>query len=134
MSKGRTYQISILKLIKIKKYLGKNFKKRFISLNITFYVSSIYFVAKSNDKLRFYMNYRKINTIIIRNFYLISFIKEIFVRVMNHKYLTKLNIIIVFNKLHMHLNSENLIIFIIFIKVYKYYNLSFNLMNKSINY
>ena len=53
---------------------------------------------------------------------------------MNCKYLTKLNIIVVFNKLHIYSNNENLIIFIIFIKVYKYYILSFDLTNKSANY
>ena len=53
---------------------------------------------------------------------------------MNCKYLIKLNIIAAFNKLRMHSNSENLIIFVIFIKIYKYHVLSFDLTNESASY
>ena len=45
-----------------------------------------------------------------------------------------MNIIAVFNKLRMHLNNENLIIFITFMKVYKYYILFFDFTNESANY
>ena len=92
------------------------------------------FVAKFNKKLRFCVNYRKLNAIIKRNRYSIFLIKKTFVRVMNCKYLTKLNIIVVFNKLRMHLNNENLITFIIFMKVYKYHVLSFDFTNEFVNY
>ena len=53
---------------------------------------------------------------------------------MSYKYLIKLNIIAVFNKLRMHLNSENLTIFVIFIEVYKYYVLFFDFTNESASY
>ena len=120
--------------MKTKKYLKENFKKRFINFSIAFYVSSILFAAKFNESLRFCVDYRKLNVIIKKNRYSISFIEEIFVRVMNCKYLTKLNIIVVFNKLRMHLNNENLLIFIIFMRVYKYHVLSFDLTNESTSY
>ena len=80
------------------------------------------------------MNYRKLNAIIKRNYYLIFLIEKVFIKMINCKYLIKLNIIAVFNKLRMHLNNKNLIIFIIFMKIYKYYILSFDLTNKSVNY
>ena len=134
MSKSRVYQMSISKLMKIKKYLKKNLKKKFISFSSVLYVSSILFVAKLNESFRFCINYRKFNAIIRRNRYPIFFIEEILVRIMNCRYLTKLNIIVVFNKLRMHSNSENLIIFITFMKIYKYYILSFNLTNESASY
>ena len=134
MSKNRVYQMSIFKLIKTKKYLKKNFKKKFINLNIVFYVSSILFAAKLNESLRFCVDYRKLNVIIKKNRYSISLIEETFVRVMNCKYLTKLNIIAAFNKLRMHSNNENLIIFVIFIRVYKYHVLLFDFTNESANY
>ena len=134
MSKNRVYQMSIFKLMKTKKYLKENFKKKFISFSIAFYVSSILFVAKFNKSLRFCVNYCKLNVIIKKNQYSISFIKETLVRVMNCKYLTKLNIIAVFNKLHMHSNNKNLIIFVIFMKIYKYHVLSFDFMNESASY
>ncbi len=39
-----------------------------------------------------------------------------------------------FNKLHMHLNSENLTIFVIFFNLYKYHVMLFNLINESTFY
>ncbi len=53
---------------------------------------------------------------------------------MGCKYLIKLNIIVAFNKLRMHLDSENYITFVIFIKVYKYYVLFFDLINELASY
>ncbi len=51
---------------------------------------------------------------------------------MNCKHLTRLNIISAFNKLQMHLDSENYIIFITALEAYKYKMLSFKLTNKLI--
>jgi len=48
------------------------------------------------------------------------------------KHLTRLNIISTFNKLQMHLDNENYIIFITALKAYKYKMLSFELINESI--
>ena len=126
--------MSTFKLMKTKKYLKENFKKRFINLNTVFYVLSILFAAKFNESFRFCVDYHKVNVIIKRNRYLISFIEEILVRIMNCKYITKLNIIAVFNKLRMHSDSEDLIIFVTFMKVYKYHILSFGLTNESASY
>ena len=134
MSKSRVYQLSIFQLMKIKMYLKKNFKKKLINFNFVFYILLILSAAKFNESFRFYVDYCKFNAIIKKNRYSISFIEETFIKVMNCKYLTKLNIIVVFNKLHMHSNSENLITFVIFIKVYKYHVLLFDLTNKSVNY
>ena len=134
MLKSRVYQMSIHKLMKMKKYLKKNLKKKFINLNFVFFVSSIFFAAKFNEEFRFCVNYRKLNAIIKKNRYSIFFIEEIFVKVMNCKYLTKLNIIVAFNKLRMHSNNENLIIFVIFMKIYKYHVLSFDFTNELISY
>ena len=134
MSKSRVYQMSTSKLMKTRKYLKKNLKKKFINFSSALYVSSILFVAKLNESFRFCINYRKFNAIIKRNRYSISFIEEILVRIINCRYLTKLNIIAVFNKLRMHSNSENLITFITFMKIYKYHILSFDLTNESASY
>ena len=122
------------KLKKIKEYLEKNLKKEFISSSLILYASSVLFVVKSNKSLRFYVNYRKLNIVIKRNQYSILLIKETLVRVSNRKYFIKLNIIVVFNKLRMYLDNKDYIIFVIFISVYKYYMLSFDLINKSFNY
>ena len=134
MSKNRVYQMLIHKLIKTKKYLEKNFKRKFINSSFISFASSIFFAVKFNEKFYFCVNYRKLNAIIKKNHYSIFLIEEIFTKIMNYKYLTKLNIIAVFNKLCMHSNNENLIIFVTFIKIYKYYVLFFVLTNELVNY
>ena len=122
------------KLQKIKEYLEKNLKKEFISFSLISYASSVLFVVKLNESLRFCVNYRKLNVVTKRNQYSILLIKETLARVTDYKYFIKLNIIVVFNKLRMHLDSEDYIIFVTFINVYKYHVLFFDLINESFNY
>ena len=122
------------KLLETKKYLKKNLKKNFISSSSTFFASFVLFVAKLNEELRFYVSYRKLNALICRNRYSISLIKKTLIRVMSCKYLIKLNIIVAFNRLRMHLNSENYITFVISIRVYKYHVLLFDLINELASY
>ena len=80
------------------------------------------------------MNYKKLNAIIKRNRYFILLIDEVLTRIQGCKYLTRLNIIIVFNKLRMHSDNENFITFVTFLGVYKYRVLSFELTNGSVIY
>ena len=120
--------------MKLKKYLKKNLRKNFINFNNVSFFSSILFVIKFNEKLRFCVDYRKLNAIIKRNDYLISFIDKILIKFIKCKYIIKLNIIAIFNKLRMHSKSENLIMFICSSKIYKYHILSFDLTNNSFNY
>ncbi len=51
---------------------------------------------------------------------------------MSYKYLTRLNIILAFNKLRMHLDNEDYMIFIIALKVYKSRVFFFELINNSV--
>jgi len=124
----------IHKLLKTKKNLEKILKKRFINSNNASFISLILFVIKFNEELRFCVNYRKLNALIKRNRYSILLIKKTLTRVISRKYLIKFNIIVTFNKLRMHLESENFIIFIIFIRVYKYYVFLFKLINNLASY
>ncbi len=121
-----------VKLLKIKKYLNKNLSKKFITFSQVFYFSLVLFALKANENLRFCVNYWKLNVIFKRNRYSLSLIDEIIDKIMSCKHLTKLNIISAFNKLWMHLNSENYITFITVLEAYKYKMLSFELTNKSI--
>ena len=132
--KNRIYLILDYKLEQIKKYLNEHLKKRFIILNYVSFASSVLFIEKTNDELRFYINYRKLNAIIKRNRYFISLIDEILIKIQDCKYLTRLNIIAAFNKLRMHSNNKDFIIFVIFFEVYKYRVLSFELINGPIIY
>jgi len=78
------------------------------------------------------VNYWKLNVIFKRNRYSLSLIDEIIDKIVSCKHLTRLNIISAFNKLQMHFDSENYIIFITALEAYKYKMLSFELTNKSI--
>jgi len=122
------------KLLETKKYLEKNLKKGFISPSSTLFASLVLFVAKPNEGLRFYVDYRKLNALTRRNRYSIPLIEKTLARVMGCKYLTKLDIIVAFNKLRMHSNSENYITFVTSMGVYKYHVLLFGLTNELASY
>ena len=119
--RNQIYFLFYLKLMKLKKYLKKNFKKNFINFNNVLFFSSILFVIKFNEEFHFCVNYYKFNIIIKRNDYLIFLINEILIKFIKYKYITKLKIIATFNKFRMHLKSKNLITFIYLLKVYKYH-------------
>ncbi len=131
---SRLYQMFNYKLQKIKKYLINHLNKEFIFFSFTSYVSLILFIEKKDESLRFCIDYRKLNALIKRDRYSLSLIDEILTHIQESKYLTRLNIIATFNKLHMHLNSEDLTIFIIFFNLYKYHVMLFDLINESAFY
>ncbi len=130
-SRSWLYLMSSYKLQKIKEYLEENLKKKFITLSKAFFASSILFVKKKDDSFRFCMNYWKLNALIKRNRYSILLIDEVLARIQDSKYLTQLNIIITFNKLHMSSESEDLTTFVTFFNVYKYRVMLFELINES---
>ncbi len=95
---------------------------------------SILFVIKFNKELSFYIDYQKHNILIKYNQYSIFLIKKFLIRIINCKYLTKLDIIVAFNKLCIYSKSKIFIIFVISIKIYKYYIFFFELINNFANY
>jgi len=123
------YHMSDYKLQKIKNYLIKHLNKDFISSSSASYASLILFVEKKDDSLRFCVNYRKLNALIKRDRYFLSLIDETLTRIQDSRYLTQLNIIVIFNKLRMHSSSKDLTIFIISFDFYKYHVMSFELIN-----
>ncbi len=134
LSWSRLYQMFNHKLQKIKKYLINHLNKEFIFFSFASYVSLILFIEKKDDSLRFCVNYKKLNALIKRNHYSLSLIDETFAHIQESKYLTQLNIIVAFNKLHMHSDSEDLTIFITFFDSYKYHVMLFKLINESTFY
>ncbi len=69
--------MSSYKLQKIKEYLEKNLKKKFITLSKASFALLILFVKKKDDSLLFYVNYQKLNALIKRNRYSILLINEV---------------------------------------------------------
>ncbi len=134
LSRSRLYQMFNVKLQKIKKYLINHLNKKFIFFSFASYVSFILFIKKKDDSLRFCIDYRKLNALIKRDHYSLSLIDKILACIQESKYLTWLNIIVTFNKLHMHSDNEDLTIFIIFFNSYKYHVMLFELTNESTFY
>ncbi len=132
--RSRLYQMFNHKLQKIKKYLIKHLNKEFIFFSFASYVSLILFAEKKDESLRFCVDYRKLNALIKRDHYSLSLIDETFTHIQESKYLTRLNIIVTFNKLRMHSDSEDLTIFITFFNLYKYHVMLFELINESTFY
>ena len=133
-SRSRLYHMSDYKLQKMKNYLIKHLNKSFISSSSISYTSLILFIEKKDDSLRFCVDYRKLNALIKRDRYSLFLIDETLACIQDSKYLTWLNTIVVFNKLRMHLKSEDLTIFITSFDFYKYYVMSFKLINDSTFY
>ncbi len=128
-SRSHFYHMSDYKLQKMKNYLIKHLNKNFISFSSISYASLILFIEKKDDSLRFCIDYRKLNALIKWDHYSLLLINETLACIQDSKYLTRLNIIVIFNKLRMHSRSEDLIIFIIFFDFYKYHVMSFELIN-----
>ncbi len=131
---SRLYHMSDYKLQKMKNYLIKHLNKDFISSSSASYALLILFIEKKDDSLRFCINYRKLNALIKWDRYFLLLIDETLACIQDSRYLTWLNIIVIFNKLHMHLSSEDLTIFIISFDFYKYHVMSFELINDSTFY
>ncbi len=128
------YQMSFYKLQKVKKYLNENLFKEFIISSKASYFSLVLFILKANEDLQFCVDYRKLNAITKRNRYSLSLINEMIDKIVDCKHLTRLNIISTFNKLRMHLNSENYTTFIITLEAYKSKVLLFDLINDSASF
>jgi len=133
-SRSRLYHMSDYKLQKVKNYLIEHLNKDFISSSSASYASLILFVEKKDDSLRFCVDYRKLNALTKRNRYPLPLIDETLARIQESKYLTRLNIIVAFNKLRMHSGSEDLTTFITSFDFYKYHVMSFELINDSTFY
>jgi hypothetical protein len=119
----------------VKKYLENNLEKKFIIANCSSFVSSIMFMKKTNESLKFCVDYRKLNQLIKKNKYSLSLIDETLTHLDKTKYFIKLNIKQTFYRIKIaDAEFEDLTIFRIRFHAYKYRILSFELCNKSATY
>jgi hypothetical protein len=106
------YNLSENELLLIKKYLKEHLDKKFIESSTASYASLILFAKKSDEELRFCVDYRKLNAITKKNKYSISLIVETIARLFKAKWMTKIDIRHAFNRIRMHFKeNENLITF-----------------------
>jgi hypothetical protein len=107
------YRISYEELLLIKQNLEKHLQKNFIKFSSIAYSSLILFVRKSDEELRFCVNYKKLNAITKKNCCSLSLISEIITRLTKVKFITKINIRHVFNRIRIIIEkNEELTIFI----------------------
>jgi len=100
------YDMSQDELRVLKKYLKNNLIKDFIQASSFLAISSILFVKKPSEELRFCVNYRDLNVMTVKNRYSLLLIRETLDRLTKIKYYIKLDIIAVFNKLRMTYEDE----------------------------
>ncbi len=84
------YNMSQNKLIAIQKYIVETLKKNRFSNNSTRFL--MLFVKKSNNILRFCVNYRKLNEITIKNKYFLLLLLKTLERFAHAKRFIKINI------------------------------------------
>ena len=76
----RPYLLFKDELLVIKKYINKYLNKEFICFSISLTVTPILLTKKLGGGIQFYINYRGLNTIIIKNRYFILLIYKTFKR------------------------------------------------------
>jgi hypothetical protein len=119
----------------VKKYLEDNLKKKFIIANRSFFASSVMFMKKTNESLRFCVDYKKLNQLTKKNKYSLSLIDETLTHLKKTKYFIKLNIRQTFHRIRItNVESKDLTTFKIKFEIYKYRIFSFELCNESITY
>jgi hypothetical protein len=129
------YKMFEEKLKIVKKYLENTLEKKFIAANRSSFVSSVMLIKKTNESLRFCVDYKKLNQLIKKNRYFLSFIDETLTHFDKTKYFIKLNIRQTFHRIKIaDADFEDLIIFKTRFDAYKYRVLSFELCNESVTY
>jgi hypothetical protein len=134
ISSQTLYDMSRIKIEKLRCYLNENLIKKFIRTNRSHVVSFVMFVKKSKEELCFYVNYRALNVITIKNRYSLSLIIEILHRLTKIKIFIKIDIIVVFNMLRIREEDEELTTFRIRFDLFEFLILSFDLCNELVSF
>jgi hypothetical protein len=111
------------------KFLEKNLSKGFIRASLSLITSPVLFAKKPSRGLCFYVDYRALNTIIIKNRYPLLLIQEILVYFSKTKFYTKLDIIITFNRIRIIEKQEYLMVFNTHYSFFKILVILFGLSN-----
>jgi hypothetical protein len=99
------------KLLVLRKFLDKNLAKGFIYTSVSPAALLVLFAKKPGRGLRFCVDYYILNTITIKNRYPLPLIQETLARLSKAKIYTKLDIIIVFNRIYIIEKQEYLTAF-----------------------
>jgi hypothetical protein len=92
IKQSKVYPLSILELKELDDYLKENFKKGYIYKSQSPFALPFFFIPKKNGKLRPIVDYRKLNSIIVKNSYPLPFIFSIVDRLSCTRLFTKLDL------------------------------------------
>lgn len=95
----------------VKRYLEENLKKGWIVASQAPFASPTLFVQKPDGSLRFCVDYRKLNSITLKDRYPLPLIDETLDRINAAKFFTKIDIRAAFHRIRMHPDSKDLIMF-----------------------
>ena len=128
---GPIYTLFYIQLKILKNYLDKNLKKDFIWRVKTAAKFLILFVPKKDEKLRFYVNYRKLNVITIKDKYSLPNIEKLQDYLIKTKWFTKLDLYETYNLVRIKERNEWKTAFRTYYEIYKYQIILFKLINAS---
>ena len=103
---GSIYNLSETELKTLKDYIDNMVAKGFIRPSKSPFGSPVLFVKKPDGSLRLCVDYRKLNDITIKNRYALPLISELFDRLKNAKYFTRLDMADAYNQLRIAEGDE----------------------------
>jgi len=123
------YNLFAVELIAQKMYIEKQLWVNMIWYFISSAEALMLFTSKKDETLRSYVDYRKLNAIILKNRCLLLLINEALNHLANVKWFIKLDIKNAFNKLCIQEENEWKITFYMRFDLYKYLVMLFDLIN-----
>ncbi len=102
----RLYVYFLYELLVICKYLDEYLKKSFIKVNKSFIVIPILLAYKFGGGIYICVDYKGLNNVIVKNYYPIFLIYEIFDVLYYVKFYIKFDIIVAFNRLYIVFKGE----------------------------
>jgi Reverse transcriptase (RNA-dependent DNA polymerase)/RNase H-like domain found in reverse transcriptase/Integrase zinc binding domain/Chromo (CHRromatin Organisation MOdifier) domain/Integrase core domain/Retroviral aspartyl protease len=103
---GPMYRLSETELNVLKEYIEENLTKGFIRASTSPAAAPILFVKKKDGSLRLCVDYRGLNKITIKNRYPLPLISELFDRIGNAQYFTKIDLRDAYHRLRMAAGQE----------------------------
>ena len=131
---GALYRMSQDELKVLQKYLDDHLSNGFIWASSLPAAAPVLFIRKPKRGLRFCVDYRGLNAIIVKNRYPLPLIKETLDRLCNAVIYTKLDIIAVFNWLHIAEGEEWKTAFHTRYRLYEYLVMPFSLANTPLSF
>ena len=128
------YDMSHNKVTELRRYLNENFNKEFIRVSRFEIAVSVLFVKKFDEDLRFCVDYRDLNAVIVKNRYSLLLIFETFNRFNRVKIFIKFDIIVAFNKIRIREKNNFLTVFRTRFGLFEYLVMFFGLCNESASF